>query len=121
MTRSHCQLQDMARSFGERFGARLRAGRRALGLSQEDLAQAADLSANYIGLIERGVRQPTLDALVRLARAIDQKPGRLMGDAEPGDDWLDDILAVARTVPKPLRQVALAVLRAVAEGTRAQR
>ena len=111
----------MPRSFGERFGARLRAGRRALGLSQEELAQSADLSANYIGLIERGARQPTLDALVRLARAIDQKPGQLVGDAEPGDDWLDEVLAVARTVPKPLRHVALAMLRALAEGSRAQR
>lgn len=111
----------MARSFGERFGARLRAGRRALGMSQEELAQKAGLSANYIGLIERGVKQPTLDSLARIAAAVQLSVGNLLGEGDEGDDWLDEVRSVARTVPTNLKPIALAVLRTIAEGQRGSR
>ena len=106
----------MARTFAERLGARLRAARRALGLSQPALAEAVSLSTNYIGLIERGAKLPALEVVVELAKAVGTTPGILIDDATPGDDWIDEVITVARTVPKPLRSVALGVLRAVAEG-----
>jgi len=104
----------MAKSFGARFGARLSGRRQAKGLSQAELAEHVDLSANYISLLERGQKLPTIDALVRLAKAVDATPGELLGDAAVQDEWLDELLAVGRTVPRALRPVALSVLRAVA-------
>ena len=44
----------MAKSFGARFGARLRAKRKAKGLSQAALAEAVELTTNYISILERG-------------------------------------------------------------------
>ena len=40
------------------FGANLRSRRLALGLSQEEFAEKADLHWTYIGGIERGEPQP---------------------------------------------------------------
>jgi predicted ATPase/transcriptional regulator with XRE-family HTH domain len=47
------------------FGARLRDHRKAAGLSQEELAQRAGLSANAVGQLERGVRKHPYPHTVR--------------------------------------------------------
>ena len=44
--------------------------RRKLGLSQESLAEKADLHRNYVGGIERGERNVGLRNVVKLARAL---------------------------------------------------
>ena len=52
------------------LGKTLRRRRLALGLSQEGLAEKADLHLTYIGGIERGERNLSLLNIVRLARAL---------------------------------------------------
>ncbi len=59
------------------FGARLRHLRLARGLSQERLAEAADLHRNHVGTIERGERSVGLDTILALAGALDVPPARL--------------------------------------------
>jgi len=61
----------------ETFGARLRGHRVASGLSQEELAQMAGLSANAVGQLERGVRKLPYPHTVRLLvdRARESSPG----------------------------------------------
>lgn len=51
-------------------GQRIRAKRRELGMSQEDLAHEAGLDRSYVGRIERGEHNQTFVALVRLCRAM---------------------------------------------------
>lgn len=53
-----------------RFGRRVSNLRRAKGLSQEGLAEKADLHRNYVGGIERGERNVGLRNIVRLAKAL---------------------------------------------------
>ena len=64
----------------------LRRGRSArrehLGLSQEEFAHRADLDRTYVSGIERGVRNPTLKIIGRLARALATKPSKLLAAAD---------------------------------------
>jgi transcriptional regulator with XRE-family HTH domain len=66
-----------------RLGTRLRALRRARGLTQEQLAERAGLSYKFLGEIERGQGNPTLETLVALAGALDLDVVDLLGPAEP--------------------------------------
>ncbi len=52
------------------FSAGLREARATRGLSQEALAEAAGLHPTTISLLERGVRQPSLETILRLGRAL---------------------------------------------------
>ena len=54
----------------ERFARNLKDRRLALALSQEELAHLAGLHRTYIGGVERGERNPTIDSMERLAQAV---------------------------------------------------
>jgi transcriptional regulator with XRE-family HTH domain len=53
------------------FGATLRAARDKQGVTQDQLAIRCDFDRTYPSLMERGLRQPTLHTLFRLADALD--------------------------------------------------
>lgn len=53
------------------FGRNLRARREALGVSQEALAHTANLHRTYIGSVERGERNVSIDNMERLAAAVE--------------------------------------------------
>jgi transcriptional regulator with XRE-family HTH domain len=52
------------------LGEAVRAQRRKARLSQERLAEKADLTRNYIGNIERAENKVTLEALAKIAKAL---------------------------------------------------
>lgn len=54
------------------FGTRVRAVRLARNLSQEKLAAAAGLHRTYIGGIERGERNVSLENIQRIAAALSE-------------------------------------------------
>ncbi len=60
------------------FGKQLRALRNESGLSQEKLAELADLHRNYPGRVERGGANPTLLVIVALARVLKVRPSKLL-------------------------------------------
>ena len=53
------------------FASRLRQIRQAKGLSQEDLADRANLHRTYVGSVERGERNISIDNIERLAKALE--------------------------------------------------
>ena len=53
-----------------RFGANVRGFRHRLGISQETLAERADLHRTYISEIENGQRNVTLKSVEKLAHAL---------------------------------------------------
>lgn len=61
-----------------RLGANVKRLREQLGLSQEQLAFDADMHRTYISGIERGVRNPTVTVLERLAMALKTKSSDLL-------------------------------------------
>lgn len=52
------------------FGQAIRKHRELLRLSQEDLAERSGIDRTYISGVERGVRNPTLDVMQRISRAL---------------------------------------------------
>ncbi len=60
------------------LGRRLRELRLQRGLSQEKLAELADMHRNYVGVIERGKQNVGLLILVKLARALNIRPAKLI-------------------------------------------
>ena len=57
-------------SLRKRFAAGLRAAREAQGLTQEALAHEAGLHRTFVGSVERGERNISIDNMQRLARAL---------------------------------------------------
>ena len=60
-------MSDKAR---KRFGCNVRKYRKSLGLSQEQLAEESGLHRTYIGAVERGERNVSLNNIVAIARAL---------------------------------------------------
>ena len=60
------------------FGGRVRSLRAKRGMSQEQLADLADLDRTYISGIERGIRNVSLMNIVKIADALDINPSELL-------------------------------------------
>lgn len=67
MKRSTARRELTGRS---RFAANVRLHRLEQGMSQEALAEAADLHRTYVGSIERGERNVSIDNMERIAHAL---------------------------------------------------
>lgn len=52
------------------IGQRIRNYRKHLGLSQEQLAELADFHPTYVGQIERGERNATVESIEKIAKAM---------------------------------------------------
>lgn len=62
------------------FGAVLRQVRQARGLTQEAVADLSGLDRTYPSLLERGLRTPTLVAILQIADALRVPPETLIAD-----------------------------------------
>jgi len=71
-----------AEQISQVFGQVLREQRAARGLSQEELALAADVDRTFVSQMERGIRQPTVTTLWKLAHALGIQPTTLVGRME---------------------------------------
>jgi transcriptional regulator with XRE-family HTH domain len=67
----------------EIFGRTLRRLREESGLSQERVAQEADLTTGYISDLERGLKAPGLATIIRLASALGMTPSDMLKDFTP--------------------------------------
>jgi transcriptional regulator with XRE-family HTH domain len=63
-------VQTSSRRIYRVVGEAVRVRRKKAGLSQEQLAEKADLTRNYIGDIERAEKKITLETLAKLAKAL---------------------------------------------------
>ena len=64
------------------FGEELRELRQQQGFSQENLALECELDRTFISLLERGKRQPTLETLFKLAKALNAAPSEIIAKVE---------------------------------------
>ncbi len=62
------------------FGIRVRKLRQQKRLTLEKVSELSGLHATYLGEIERGIRNPALVSIVKIARGLNVTPARLFGD-----------------------------------------
>lgn len=62
----------------ESFGKKLQKLRMDRNLTQEKLAEIAGFDRTYISLLERGIRNPSLVNIFRLAKALNVTPDKLL-------------------------------------------
>ena len=62
------------------LGETIRHHRQCVGMSQETLAERANLHPVYVGKIERGEQWISLHALLRVAKAMEVKASAIIGD-----------------------------------------
>ena len=60
------------------LGRRIRSLRQKQHLTQEQLAEKIDMSASFLGHIERGSRVASLETLVKICNVLDTNPGFLL-------------------------------------------
>ncbi len=63
------------------FGTSVKVSRKLLGISQETLAERAELHRTYISDVERGARNPSLKTIIRLADALEVSIATLFPEA----------------------------------------
>jgi transcriptional regulator with XRE-family HTH domain len=64
--------------YARQFGQRVRERRLALGWSQEQLAEVVGLHWTYVGSVERGERNVSLQNICKLAAALEVDPAELV-------------------------------------------
>ena len=74
----------------ELFGQRLREQRIKHGLTLEQLAEKSELSSNYIGMVERGLKEPGLATIVKLLNALNISADTLLRDLVPSASHVTD-------------------------------
>ena len=59
------------------LGKNIKTARQAVKLSQEKLALETNIDRSYTSGIERGVRNPSLNKIIRIANRLDKTPAEL--------------------------------------------
>ena len=72
------------------IAVKLRAHRRRLGFSQEELAERSGLHRTYVGAIERGERNLTILNLEKLAMALRVDVQELLSTDTSSEEYNDD-------------------------------
>lgn len=62
------------------IGNRIKAARKAKGLSQSELSELIDRSVGYMSYIETGSKKPSLETLIQIANALDVTIDELLSD-----------------------------------------
>lgn len=100
------------------LGKRIRALRAERGLTQERLSELADVSLKHLGLIERGLSNPTLSTLDGLARALSLSLAELL-DLEhqrlTDQEMVESTNRMLAGIPEDRKQLAFRILKLLSE------
>lgn len=102
------------------IGSRVNDLRKSRGISQERLAELADLSTTFISHIERSDKKPSLGALVRLASALEVTVDFLLAGNQPFDQraYMPDVENLLSDCSVVERRIVFEVATAVKKSLR---
>jgi len=87
-----------------KLGDKLRRAREHVGLTQEELAKAVNLSSEFISLIEIGKRSPSLDSLKRITNYLKQDIAYFLTEEKNVFDLLLEEKNLNKTAKKEIRK-----------------
>jgi transcriptional regulator with XRE-family HTH domain len=94
----------------EELGERVRDRRRRSGLSQEALAERANVSPETIGRLEQAAGNgPSLDTVYKVAKALGTTGAALLA----AEHSSDEVAALVQGLPEREREIACVMLRAL--------
>ena len=99
------------------IGARIKAARERVHLTQEQLAEIIDISPTHMSVIERGVKTPKLDTFVRIANALGVSTDALLQDVvvPVNDNIMAELSARIGRMPQKDQERILNAIRALTE------
>ena len=99
------------------IGARIKAARERVHLTQEQLAEINDISPTHMSVIERGVKTPKLDTFVRIANALGVSTDALLQDVmvPVNDSIMAELSARIGRMPQKDQERILNAIRALTE------
>jgi len=102
-------------------GRRIKQLRKAQKISQQELGERARLNYKYIGGVERGERNPSVESLVKIARGLKVDAGEFFKFKEPGqlserDKLLNQIIGLLGNKSTQELKLARRMLRSLFRG-----
>lgn len=109
------EASDVA--LAKRFGVEIRRRRNALAWSQAMLAERIETSVEYVSMLERGTRLPSVPMLVAITAALGLSADDLLGtggaSSTPSGRSEDVLVRLVREVPREARAVVAKMLAAL--------
>lgn len=110
--------------FNKRLGAAIRARRNSVGMTQAQVGKAIGVTFQQVQKLERGVNRLSVEAIVKLAKAIKTTPKQLIADASskkvseptPQDRLRLEIVRRVASLPTKRQRMALNLINALARG-----
>jgi transcriptional regulator with XRE-family HTH domain len=101
--------------FKKLVGLRIKELWHSKNMSQEMLADKTEISAKYLSSIERGKENPTLDTLIRLAKALEIEMWEMFdfGHIKSHKELKDSFQRFVRTADEPTLRLAFKIIRSV--------
>ncbi len=101
------------------IGQNIRKYRLENGMKQEQLAELTNLSANYIGMVERADKIPSLTTFIRILNALNVSADMVLGDVLNDRYKIKSSLAFDRIskLPDKDQQLIYAVIDTILEHT----
>lgn len=104
---------ETERELSQRFGRNVRNARAVRKWTQETFAERAGISFEYVGMLERGERLPSLDMLIRVAQALGTSVADLLGKPD-AEAWEEEVLTLLRSMSTGSREMVVTMIRAAA-------
>ncbi|MCX7720256.1 MAG: helix-turn-helix domain-containing protein [Dictyoglomus thermophilum] len=92
-------------------GKRIRETRKKRNMKLEDLAEKTGLSLSYISLIERGLKNPSLKALERIAKAFNLPTSYFF--SEDNDETIETFLRTKTSLDEDERRMIIQLIKSL--------
>ena len=97
------------------LGKRIRAARVEKGLTQEELAERAEISPTHVSVLERGGNSIKLETFIKMCCALDMSADDILRDLVPVScmKQASDLTDILHDQPQDVQRTALRIVRAL--------